>query len=57
VNLPSPSKDSSNNSTPKQQKVRFDDSQSYAAKKPEAPLWLVLHCYLSESNAVLFIWF
>ncbi|XP_039787948.1 uncharacterized protein LOC120654476 isoform X2 [Panicum virgatum] len=41
VNLPSPSKDSSNNSTPKQQKVRFDDSQSYAAKKPEAPLWLV----------------
>ncbi|XP_025810404.1 uncharacterized protein LOC112888392 isoform X3 [Panicum hallii] len=41
VNLPSPSKDSSNNSTLKQQKVRFDDSQSYAARKPEAPLWLV----------------
>ncbi|RLM80762.1 uncharacterized protein C2845_PM12G01340 [Panicum miliaceum] len=28
-------------STLKQQKVRFDDSQSYAAQKPEAPLWLV----------------
>jgi len=41
VNLPSPSKDSSNNSTPKLQKVRFDDSQSYAAQKPEAPLWLI----------------
>uniref|UniRef100_K3YQ24 Uncharacterized protein n=1 Tax=Setaria italica TaxID=4555 RepID=K3YQ24_SETIT len=41
VNLPSPSKDSSNNSTLKQQKVQFDDSQSYPAQKPEAPLWLV----------------
>ncbi|CAN6226991.1 unnamed protein product [Urochloa humidicola] len=41
VNLPSPSKDSSNNSTLKQQKVRFDGSQSHPAQKPEAPLWLV----------------
>ncbi|RLN09011.1 uncharacterized protein C2845_PM11G12830 [Panicum miliaceum] len=41
VNLPSPSKDSSNNSTLKQQKVRFDDNQSYPAQKPEASLCLV----------------
>ncbi|CAN6271220.1 unnamed protein product [Urochloa humidicola] len=41
VNLPSPSKDSSNNSTLKQQKVRLDGSQSHPAQKPEAPLWLV----------------
>ncbi|OEL15225.1 hypothetical protein BAE44_0023749, partial [Dichanthelium oligosanthes] len=41
VNLPSPSKESSNNSTLKQQKVQLDDSRSYPAQKPEAPLWLV----------------
>ncbi|CAN6236939.1 unnamed protein product [Urochloa humidicola] len=41
VNLPSPSKDSSNNSTLKQQKVQFDGSQSHPAQKPEAPVRLV----------------
>lgn len=41
VNLPSPSKDTSNNSTQKQQKVQFDDSKCHPAQKPEAPLWLV----------------
>ncbi|XP_062218009.1 uncharacterized protein LOC133918253 isoform X2 [Phragmites australis] len=41
TNLPSPSKDSSNNSVQKQLKVQFGDSQSYPAQKPEAPLWLV----------------
>jgi hypothetical protein len=42
-------------STLKLQKVQFDDSQSYPAQKPEAPLWLVLHCYLAESTDVFFI--
>ncbi|CAL4890370.1 unnamed protein product [Urochloa decumbens] len=41
VNLPSPSKDSSNNSTLKQQKVQFDGSQSHPVQKPEPPLCLV----------------
>ncbi|XP_066329156.1 probable GPI-anchored adhesin-like protein PGA55 [Miscanthus floridulus] len=41
VNLPSPSKDTSNNSTQKQQKVQFDDSKCHPAQKPEAPLWPV----------------
>ncbi|CAL5060684.1 unnamed protein product [Urochloa decumbens] len=41
VNLPSPSKDSSNNSTLKQQKVRFDGNQSHPAQKTEAPLSMV----------------
>ncbi|CAD6252108.1 unnamed protein product [Miscanthus lutarioriparius] len=39
VNLPSPSKDTSNNSTQKQQKVQFEDSKCHPAQKPEAPLW------------------
>ncbi|KAJ1277598.1 hypothetical protein BS78_04G016400 [Paspalum vaginatum] len=41
VNLANPAKVSSNNSMRKQQKVPFDDSQSYPTQKPEAPLWLV----------------
>ncbi|TVU33609.1 hypothetical protein EJB05_25434, partial [Eragrostis curvula] len=41
ANVPSPCKDSVNNSAQKQLKVQFDDSKSYTAQKPEASLWLV----------------
>ncbi|XP_062224273.1 uncharacterized protein LOC133922801 isoform X2 [Phragmites australis] len=41
ANVPSPPKDSSNNRARKHLKVQFDDSLSYPAQKPEAPLWLV----------------
>ncbi|KAG0531417.1 hypothetical protein BDA96_04G021300 [Sorghum bicolor] len=41
VNLPSPSKHTSNNSMQKQQNVQFDDSKCHPAQNPETPLWLV----------------
>ncbi|KAL6848346.1 hypothetical protein ACP4OV_021640 [Aristida adscensionis] len=41
ASLPSPPKDSSNNSARKQLKVQFDDNQIYQSQKPEAPIWLV----------------
>lgn len=40
TNLASPSKVTSNNSTRKQQKVPFNDTQSYPGQKTEVPLWL-----------------
>jgi hypothetical protein len=39
-------------SAQKHHELQFDDSKCHPAQKPEAPLWLVLHFYLSESTGV-----
>jgi hypothetical protein len=43
-------------SAQKQLKVQLDVSENYAAQKPEAPLCVVLVCFLSENAGVIFVW-